>query len=152
MGTHILSIGYIPADASVERIVCGDPEASGTKEIDFFINEDFVEVKSPSIEGVTIIPDGEFFLDLKTGFWRKISARSNDFFGAKLRLNQALDRALTCAILRTDPSDKIKIVAEESDGGEFGNYNKEYNGKFYIRYQYQKSKTKYERERVILIR
>jgi hypothetical protein len=36
---HLLTIGYVPNDCNSDRIVCGDPQESGTKEVSLRIEE-----------------------------------------------------------------------------------------------------------------
>ena len=39
---HILTIGYVPVSCTAETILCGDPETSGTQEVNIIIEDDMV--------------------------------------------------------------------------------------------------------------
>src|ERR1035437_2048087 len=39
---HILTIGYVPVSCTAETILCGDPETSGTQEVNIIIDGDMV--------------------------------------------------------------------------------------------------------------
>jgi len=65
---HYLTIGYIPSDCESERIICGDPEVSGTKEVSLKIEGN----KMTSIDtDQTIEVEPSEFLNVKVSYGNK---------------------------------------------------------------------------------
>jgi len=129
---HYLTIGYIPNDCNSDRIICGDPEESGTKEVSLKIEDS----KITSIEtNKTIEVDAAEFFNEKSKLWKQVTKNfCSDFTETELKPNMI---GACWAIFMDEISGKkgITRLADEEDGGEFHNRGGCNNGTFYVRYQ-----------------
>ena len=127
-----LTIGYIPNDCNSERIICGDPEGSGTKEFSLRIEEN--RITSIDTDQTIEVDPGEFFNE-KSKLWKQVvKSFCSDFVEKELKPNMI---GACWAIFLDEISGKkgITKLADEDDGGEFHNRGGCNNGKFYVRYQ-----------------
>jgi len=129
---HLLTIGYVPNDCNSNRIVCGDPQESGTKEVSLRIEENRIT----SIENdQTIEVDPSEFLNEKSKLWKQVTKNfCSDFTEKELKPNML---GACWSIFMDEISGKkgITKLADEEDGGEFHNLGGCINGMFYVRYQ-----------------
>ena len=140
-----LTIGYIPNDCNSERIICGDPEGSGTKESSLIIKEN--RITSIDTDQTIEVDPGEFFNE-KSKLWKQVvKSFCADFVEKELKPNMV---GACWAIFMDEISGKkgITKLADENDGGEFHNRGGCNNGKFYVRYQLEED-DEYFGERVL---
>jgi hypothetical protein len=128
----VLTVGWIPSDATTPTILVGDPEQSKTIEADFeILGDEIIEMSS------------EFRLNVSGRDW--FNASSPLFAG----LSEAISHALKIpgpppslldnawALFQWEQEHEVpelKIVGDENSGGEFANPDGAYNGCFYVRY------------------
>ena len=127
-----LTIGYIPNACKSERIICGDPEGSGTKESSLKIEGN--RITSIDTDKTIEVDPGEFFNE-KCKLWKQVVKNfCSDFVEKELKPNVV---GFCWAIFMDEVSGKkgITKLADEDDGGEFHNRGGCNNGKFYVRYQ-----------------
>jgi hypothetical protein len=127
-----LTIGYIPNDCSSERIICGDPEGSGTKESSLKIEGN--RITSIETDQTIEVDPGEFFNE-KSKLWKQVvKSFCADFVEKEIKPNMV---GSCWAIFMDEVSGKkgITKLSDEDDGGEFHNRGGCNNGKFYVRYQ-----------------
>jgi hypothetical protein len=130
--TQFLTIGYIPIDCNFERIICGDPEGSGTKESSLRIED--TKITSIDTDQTIDVDPSEFFNE-KSKLWKQVVKNfCSDFVEKELKPNLV---GVCWAIFMDEISGKkgITKLADEGDGGEFHNRFGCNNGKFYVRYQ-----------------
>ena len=128
----VLTVGWIPSDATTPTILVGDPEQSKTTEADF------------EILGNEIIGIGSEF---------RLNVSGQDWFDASGSIFTALSQATSHTVRMPGPRPnllgnawalfqwelehevpELKVVGDENSGGEFANPNGAYNGCFYVRY------------------
>jgi hypothetical protein len=127
-----LTIGYIPNDCKSERIICGDPEGSGTKESSLKIEGN--RITSIDTDQTIEVDTSEFFNE-KSKLWKQVAKNfCTDFVEKELKPNMI---GACWAIFLDEISGKkgVTKLADEDDGGEFHNRGGCNNGKFYLRYQ-----------------
>jgi hypothetical protein len=127
-----VTIGYIPSDCSQSRIICGDADESGTKEITLSICGN----KITSIEsGVEIEVDVAGFFDENLNLWEKVSKTFCSDVFPKVPDVKKLFKCYLIFVDEIEEEKGIYLLAEEGDAGEFSNANGRYNDTFYVRYQ-----------------
>jgi hypothetical protein len=144
-GIQYLTIGYIPSDCNSERIICGDPDGSGTKESSLKIEGN--KITSIDTNQTIEVDPGEFFNE-KSKLWKQVVKNfCSDFVEKELKPNMI---GACWAIFIDEISGKkgITKLADEDDGGEFHNRGGCNNGKFYVRYQLEED-DEYFGERVL---
>ena len=128
----VLTVGWIPSDATTPTVVVGDPEQSKTTEADF-------EILGEEIMGI----GSEF----------RLNTSGQDWFDASSPIFTALSEAISRALKIPGPRanllgnawalfqwelehevPELKIVGDENSGGEFNNADGACNGCFYLRY------------------
>jgi len=127
-----LTIGYIPIDCASERIICGDPEGSGTKESSLRVEGN--RITSIDTDQTIEVDPSEFFNE-KSKLWKQVVKNfCSDFAERELKPNMV---GACWAIFMDEISGKkgITKLADEDDGGEFHNRGGCNNGSFYVRYQ-----------------
>jgi hypothetical protein len=140
-GIQYLTIGYIPSDCNSERIICGDPDGSGTKESSLKIEGN--KITSIDTNQTIEVDPGEFFNE-KSKLWKQVVKNfCSDFVEKELKPNMI---GACWAIFIDEISGKkgITKLADEDDGNR-GGCN---NGKFYVRYQLEED-DEYFGERVL---
>lgn len=134
ISTHYLTIGYIPSDCTSDRIICGDPEISNTKEVSLKMDAD--DNKIVSIDTNEMIEvDVADFLNERSKLWKQVTKKfCSDFTESELKPNML---GACWAIFMDEISGKkgITKLADEEDCGEFHNRGGCNNGTFYVRYQ-----------------
>ena len=129
---HYLTIGYIPGDCESERIICGDPEESGTKEVSLKIEVN--KITSIDTDQSIEVKPSEFFNE-KSKLWKQVVKNfCSKFTEKELKPNMI---GACWAIFMDEISGKkgITKLADEGDGGEFHNRGGCNKDIFYIRYQ-----------------
>lgn len=140
-----LTIGYIPKNCSVERIISGDADASGAQEVSLSICGDKISMIESGLE-IQVDPAG--FFDKKLKLWDKIS--KTFFEGALSKIPDPV-KLFNCYLIFIDEveeEDGIYLLAEEEEAGEFNNVKGRYNDTFYVRYQLEDD-GEYFNERVL---
>jgi len=129
---HYLTIGYIPSDCESERIICGDPEESGTQEVSLKIEGN--KITSIDTDQKIEVEPSEFFNE-KSKLWKQVVKNfCSGFTENELKPNMI---GACWAIFMDEISGKkgITKLADKGDGGEFHNRGGCNKGIFYIRYQ-----------------
>jgi hypothetical protein len=141
-------LGYIPDDwdVNLERISVGNPEGSHTIEISFRFTDKGFELPDE------IISADQDIWNENSQFWKTLAKSLKNYF-PKISTNLN-PKTLGCAYqIFTEEGNNyegLELVANPSDGGEFENDNGKYNGKFYIKYEYE-DEGEYFDERILII-
>ena len=146
---HLLTIGFIPADHGGGTISCGDPDGSGTREILVEIDDD--AGKNVDTDQVLSAEKAQFFAEdcpflgqIASDWATPLADGAGSLSGA------ALARCWGSFHDEPLPGDLPRQVAEEDDCGEFQNSDGEFNGKFFIRYQFEED-GEYFNEQVVVV-
>ena len=143
----VLTIGLIPIDSSIPLIKVGDPDFSGTHEINF-------EIQNHLLTCV----EHDFSLDCTHLDWFAID--SPIFVSLHTLIRQHLGRTLHAHLLAhawaffqwelDEEVPAITLICDEDDGACFDNFRKTLNGKFFARY-YCEDNHEIFGERVIIL-
>ena len=150
MPRHILSIGLIPDTCADCYITAGDPHSFGGKEVTLIFDEDCGEIVC--LEKDVKTDSGNFF-NPEDPMFRRIAEQALEPLlgsGHGISSQNIVDAWIyfmeDCEEIPTD----IELVSEEDGGGEFKNVNGMYNGKTYIRYQFEED-AEYSNEKIIVL-
>ena len=150
MEKYILSIGYIPLGCENERISCGDPASSGTREFT-------IEVEGENIfcgdNGKSLVADREAWFNPDSSFWDKFTeAYCDELSEENSRISpRVMGQCWPFFQDEGDLPDGASLVSEDGDGGEFLNRNYGDGSHWYIRYQMEED-GEYFDETVLLIK
>ncbi|MBU3664912.1 MAG: hypothetical protein FGM15_03415 [Chthoniobacterales bacterium] len=146
----LIDVGFVPEESSSDLIMCGDPEGSGTKEVNLEWIGD--EICSPGNSAKVKVAVGDNIWKADAKIWKDLA----DTFLSDLSANKKIDprKLASCwAVFQDeDPPDKsVRLVSEENGGGEFRNDDGEYNGHFYVRYQVEEDDS-YFGEKIVVFK
>lgn len=147
---HFLTVGYIRPDTGGERVVCGDPDSSGTYEATF-VRDDTENTLELLETGDRIdITDTDWFSETDD-VWKKIIKLTTGLMkNASVPKPQLLGHLWQYFMDEGGLKKGMRVVAEGDDGAEFDNPSNVLGGKNFIRYQYQEG-DEYFNEKVILL-
>jgi hypothetical protein len=135
MDKYLLDVGYIPKDCDSEFISCGDPDGSGTKEINLVWFGDEISSTGSTDRVNTASQD---VWDPNSQLWNEVVEKFLKDLSSDKKIDPKKVAASWAIFQDEEPQVRgIKIVSEDDEGGEFANDDGEFNGHFYIRYQFQ---------------
>ena len=150
MPRHILSIGLISDTCSDCYITAGDPLSFGGKEVTLIFDEDSPEIVC--LENGVKIDSGDYF-NPEDPMFRRIAEKVLDpllGLGHGISSQNIVDAWIYFTDYCEEIPTNIELVSEEGGGGEFKNVNGMYNGKTYIRYQFEED-AEYSNEKIIVL-
>ena len=135
---HILTIGYIPQNCGSLLITSGDPEGSGTYEVNLYLDDETGVLECDQTDIVLKPKNTDLFNPHSTLWTDIVKSYANHLGDGELKLNPALLGNCWCLFQEeADDTKGILSVAGPEDFGEFSNDGGKYNGLFYVRYQYE---------------
>ena len=141
---HILSFGCIPTDHPGGLVSCG----TSIKEITLHITE--TEVVNVELGESKPIIDADFF-SLTWSMWRDIAQDWLSAVGNAAQRIEGAQIARCWGVFLYEPLDDVEpIVVAEEEAGEFENHQGQYNGRYYVRYQFEEDNEIFG-ERVVII-
>lgn len=148
----ILTIGYIPVTCSVDRIMCGDPEGSETKEVNIKISEN---------GGSTIRLEDERTFDTQNinwfdpgdSEWDQLIVKVFDGYHDKSKLSESsIILRLWALFVGEGPRPRSCVMFDDNaESGEFANIDFNDGLHWYFRYQVLED-DEYFNEQIAVIR
>lgn len=129
---EFLSIGFIPNNHPGGLVVCGDPDASATIEVNFHIENEVISC----LENTEFKLDGSAadWFSPTSPVWESVAEQTNKIIAAPKLLDCQTIGSIWAYIM-DEPFNDSEVCEIESDFGEFHNDSKKLNGLFYFRYQ-----------------
>lgn len=146
---HLLSVGCIPKNHPGGLIMCGDPLASGTREVTFSIQDDLItstEITEFKYNG----KGADWFLP-DSRLWQELSTTINQTLNPAQEIS-AKDIAGVWHFFIDEPIDMTSELVElPNEYGEFYNEDSQFNHTFYFRFQ-EVEDNQYISDRILILR
>ena len=150
MEKYILSVGCIPFGCRSERISCGDPISSGTRELNIEIEG---ENMFSNDNCASLLVERSAWFNPDSPFWIKFAEiYCHDLSGSNRMISpRVLGQCWSYFQDEGGLPNGACVVSEDGDGGEFANQNYGDGAHWYVRFQMEEN-GEYFDETVLLIK